>query len=93
MHVLGEVTVLLDLVLLHLVCCAHTSEDELDIWEGANVSTQVASQASSLTFGQGTMVILSGRLPSAQVDPAEKQWTIPCAKCHLAWHGRSGNQC
>ena len=61
----GEVTVLLDLVLLRLVCCCIYFRG----CDGAKVSTQVESQTNNLPFDPGTMVIPSGRLPSAQPRP------------------------
>ena len=65
----GDVTVLLDLGLLCLVrCCTHL-EAVMDRWEGAKVSTQVASQTNNLPFDQGTIVIPSGRLPSVRSRP------------------------
>ena len=41
----------------------------MDRWEVAKVSTQVASQTNNLPFDHGTMVIPSGRLPSARSRP------------------------
>ena len=41
----------------------------MDRWEGAKVSTQVASQINHLPFDQGAIVIPSGRLPSARSRP------------------------
>ena len=41
----------------------------MDRWEGAKVSTQVASQTNNLPFDQGTIVIPSGRLPSVRSRP------------------------
>ena len=86
-----EVTVLLDLVLLRLFAAAHTSEDELDRWGGAEVPPQVASQTNSLPFDRGTMhggdsikttpAICTIR---DQCIPAEKKYwqkTMSCAKC------------
>ena len=59
----GEVTVLLDLGLLCLVCCC-THFRGCDI-----VSMQVAPQTNNLPLDQGTMVIASSHLPSAQLRP------------------------
>ena len=41
----------------------------MDRWEGAKVSTQVASQTNNLPFDQGTIVIPSERLPSTRSRP------------------------
>ena len=43
--------------------------DTMDRWEGAKVSTQVASQTNNLPFDQGTIVIPSGRLLSVRSRP------------------------
>eukprot|EP00731_Ephydatia_muelleri_P021752 Em0014g343a len=45
------------------------TEAVMDRWEGAKVSTQVASQTNNLPFDQGTIVIPSGRLPSVRSRP------------------------
>ena len=59
----GEVTVLLDLGLVRMVCCcAHFRG-----WD--KMSTQVAPQTNNLPLDQGTMVIALSRLPSARLTP------------------------
>ena len=48
---------------------SYCTSEQLDRWEGAKVSTQVASQTNNLPFNHGTMVIPSGCLPTAQSSP------------------------
>ena len=67
----------------------------MDRWE---VSMQVASQTNGLPFDQGTMVIPSGRLPSARSRPVGssregiKHWHVHL-RCVNWLHFKCSNGC